>query len=114
MHCQVMDSSYLRLLGGIREHDNAHVQYHAPARGNLVVLDTTSASYSLEEQDVLLGEWEKEVAVGYVKKIFKSTPTSESESPEIVELDVVNCEPWAVDIQGNTPIHTHHMPKFCV
>ena len=50
---QVMDSSYLRLLGGvIREHDHANVQYHAPTRGNLVILDATSASYSsTEEQD---------------------------------------------------------------
>ena len=60
---QVMDSSDLRLLGGVREHDRANVQYHAPARGNLVVLNPTSTSYSTEEQDAFLGDWEKEVAV---------------------------------------------------
>jgi hypothetical protein len=71
-----MNSSYLRLLGGVREHARANIQYHAPARGNLVVTDSTSASYSSEEQDAFLGEWEKEAAVGYVKKVFKSTPSA--------------------------------------
>jgi hypothetical protein len=75
----VMDSSYLRLLGGVREHDRANVLYQAPARGNLVVLESTSASYSTEEQDAFLCGWEKEVAVGNVKKVFKSTPSSERE-----------------------------------
>ena len=45
---------------------------------------------------LFLGDWEKDVAVGYVKKVFKSTPSSEGEGPEIVELDVVQCEPWAI------------------
>ncbi len=66
-----MNSSYLRLLQGVRDHNRAHIQYLAPTRGNLVVMDSTSASYSSEEQDAFLGEWEKEVAVGYVKKVFK-------------------------------------------
>jgi len=102
-----MNSSSLRLLGGVREHDRANIQYHAPARGNLVVMDSTSASYSSEEQDAFLGEWEKEVAVGYVKKVFKSTPSSEGECPEIVELDVVQCEPWAINNEGNIASASH-------
>ena len=102
----VMDSSYLRLLGGVREHDHVNVQYHAPARGNLVVLYSTSASYSTEEQVAFLGDWEKEVAVGYVKKMVKSIPSSEIESPKIVELDVVQFEPWAINNEGNRPSST--------
>ena len=84
-----MNSCYLRLFGGVREHARANIQHHAPARENLVVMDSTSASYSTEEQDAFLGEWEKEVAVGYVKKVFKSTPSSEGECLKIVELDVM-------------------------
>jgi hypothetical protein len=64
-------------------------------------MDSTSASYSSEEQDAFLGEWEKEVSVGYVKKVLKSTPSSEGECPVIVELDVVQCEPWAINNGGN-------------
>ena len=71
---------------------------------NLVVFDATSASYSTEEQDVFLRDWEKEVAVGYMKKkVFKLTPSSEGESPEIVEVDVVQCEPWAMNNACNRP-----------
>ena len=46
---QVMDSSYLRLLVGVREYYRTHDFYHASARGNLAVLDSTSASYSTDE-----------------------------------------------------------------
>ncbi len=51
-----MDLSNIRLRGGVREHDRANVQYLAPAQENIVVVDSTSASYSTEEQDVFLAK----------------------------------------------------------
>jgi hypothetical protein len=46
--------------------------------------------------------------VGYLKKKFKSTPSSEGECQEIVELDVVQCEPWAINNGGNIASASHN------
>ncbi len=44
---------------------------------------------------------------GYLKKVFKSTPCSEGEYPEIVEHDVVQCEPLGINNEGNIASASH-------
>lgn len=92
---QVADKSFLRLKGSVREHDHDNVQYYNARRGNLVVIDGTNMEYSTEEVGKTLGDWESEVQVGYVTKIFSNEETKQTES-----MNISLCEPWAVDSTG--------------
>ena len=66
-------------------------------RGNLVVLDARGAVDA--EDDDFLGDWEKEVFVGYVRSTRYREGASEDEKQEEdpEEIEILCCEPWSVD-----------------
>ena len=99
-----MDSSYLRLRGSLREHKEGHVQYYDAKNGNLVVIDASSESYSSDEKEALLGDWEMEVQVGIVrKKVPRRITTPDGEEETVFDLLIAHCEPWVVD-DSNNPV----------
>lgn len=89
-----VDFEGLRLGGNSAEDGRRgrHRAIHDVKRGNLVVLDNSSADNG---EEGLLGDWEKEVTVGIVRNRLReddSTGVGPREVP--AKLELIVCEPW--------------------
>ena len=105
------DFQGLFLGGGHSEVPVAHRQVFDAKCRNLVVMDNSGALDDFDGCD-LLGDWEREVCVGYVRdRLFKEGATAQQRNrvePEHLELFV--CEPWAVDDSGE-PLYPYWVKR---
>ena len=99
-----MDFQGVFLSGESAEDDVGFRQVYDARKGNLVVLDNTwdkDAEGDLPADDEYLGDWERHVAVGYVRDRIYPKGMTEAEKkrrntqPESLELAL--CEPWVTN-----------------
>jgi hypothetical protein len=87
----------LTTVGIVRVNDNGPNDMWDARRGNVVIMDMSTALYSDEEAEDLLGEWERSYMVAYVRIRVDCTP---AHPPYKHRLSLSVCEPWTVAPDG--------------
>ena len=102
------DFQGLLLTGSYRETGEAIRQVYDARRGNFVILDASGGVDDDVPSEHLIGDWEREVCVGFVReRIYAPGLTDKqcrSRKVEPENLEIFLCEPWAVHHETGEPV----------
>ena len=96
------------LTGAYAESDQAIRQVYDARKGNFVILDASGAVDDTTPSEHLLGDWEREVCLGFVReRVYAAGLTQRekrSRKTEPESLEILQCEPWAVHSKTGEPV----------
>jgi hypothetical protein len=87
----------LTTVGSVRVYNNGQKDMWDARRCNLVIMNISTALYSYEEAEDLLGEWERSYMVSYVRSRVDCTP---AHPPNKHHLSLSVCKPWTMAPDG--------------